>query len=170
MVRRHYPLRAERRAGEMLAEMPKHPAGRPAVNRSHDVTVLPPTYQDLGIEKMQASRVVVLRRIGELLGAAKRGAPIGNQHANNSKLPDSNFVFTPTEKKRRHSARLLAEYGDDHGNQYRSGKLLSGNLPLTKPEKQRRHREAPVMSRGSCVETRPELTASLTATGTAKPV
>jgi hypothetical protein len=133
MVRRHYPLRAERRAGEILAEMPKHPAGRPAVNRSHDVTDLPPTYQDLGIEKMQASRVVVLRRIGELLGAAKRGAPIGNQHANNSKLPDSNFVFTPTEKKRR-------------------------------------HREAPVMSRGSCVETRPELTASLTATVTAKPV
>lgn len=41
-------VRAERRAGELLAEMPKH-NGDP---RSHDVTRL----QDMGIEKMQSSR------------------------------------------------------------------------------------------------------------------
>lgn len=54
----------------------------------------------------EASRVVVLRKIGELLGAAKE-----TQGQRNDLLPDSN-KFTPTDRKRRHSARLLAEYGD----------------------------------------------------------
>lgn len=49
-------LRAERKAGEMLAAMEKKPAGRPAENRSHDVTDLPPSLDDLGIDKMQSSR------------------------------------------------------------------------------------------------------------------
>ena len=49
-------VRAERRAGQMLAEMPKHPAGRPSVNRSHDATDLPPTLDDIGINKTQSSR------------------------------------------------------------------------------------------------------------------
>jgi ParB family chromosome partitioning protein len=49
-------LRAERKAGEMLAAMEKKPAGRPSENRSHDVTDLPPSLEDLGIEKMQSFR------------------------------------------------------------------------------------------------------------------
>lgn len=47
-------LRAERRAGEMLAEMEKHQGGRP--NQSHDVTSSVATLADLGIEKMQSHR------------------------------------------------------------------------------------------------------------------
>jgi len=50
-------LRAERRAGELLREMEKHPAGRPAENRSHHATDFePPTLSDLGITKSQSSR------------------------------------------------------------------------------------------------------------------
>lgn len=41
-------LRAERRAGEILAVTEKHRAGRPPENRSHDVTDLPPRLEDLG--------------------------------------------------------------------------------------------------------------------------
>jgi N6-adenosine-specific RNA methylase IME4 len=52
-------LRAERRAGELLAEMPKH-NGDP---RSHDVTRL----SDLGIQKMESSR---WQRIASLPEAA----------------------------------------------------------------------------------------------------
>jgi DNA (cytosine-5)-methyltransferase 1 len=46
-------IRAERRAGELLREMPKHP---PGPDRSHDVTDLPSRLCDLGIGKMQSSR------------------------------------------------------------------------------------------------------------------
>lgn len=49
-------LRAERKAGAMLAAMEKKPAGRPSENRSHDVTDFPPSLDDLGIDKMQSSR------------------------------------------------------------------------------------------------------------------
>lgn len=45
-------LRAERRLGELLAEMPKHPGGRPTENQSHDVTGL----SGLGIGRMDSSR------------------------------------------------------------------------------------------------------------------
>ncbi len=48
-------LRAERRAGEVLAETEKHPAGRPARNRLHDATNSP-QLADLGITKMQSHR------------------------------------------------------------------------------------------------------------------
>lgn len=48
-------LRAERRAGEMLAEMEKNPGGNP--NQLHDATgSIPPSYKELGIEKTQAMR------------------------------------------------------------------------------------------------------------------
>ena len=46
---------AERKLGEMLAGMAKHPPGPPKEDRSHDVTD-PSTLADLGIEKMQSSR------------------------------------------------------------------------------------------------------------------
>lgn len=48
-------LRAERRAGEMLAASEKAKGGRPG-NLSHDVTGFPPTLPQLGIERMQSSR------------------------------------------------------------------------------------------------------------------
>lgn len=50
-------LRAERRAGGMLAAMEKRDGGDAAKARSHDVTeVAPPSLSDLGIDKMQSSR------------------------------------------------------------------------------------------------------------------
>lgn len=50
-------LRAERKAGEMLAGMEKRDGGDAMKARSHDVTeVSPPSLSDLGIDKMQSSR------------------------------------------------------------------------------------------------------------------
>jgi phage N-6-adenine-methyltransferase len=49
-------LRAERKAGAMLAAMEKRDGGDAAKARSHDVTELPPSLDDLGIDKMQSSR------------------------------------------------------------------------------------------------------------------
>ena len=50
-------LRAERKAGEMLAVMDKRDGGDAMKARSHDVTeVAPPSLSDLGIDKMQSSR------------------------------------------------------------------------------------------------------------------
>jgi len=48
-------VRAERRLGELLAEMPKHPGGRPTENRSHDGTGFP-ALADLGFTKNDSSR------------------------------------------------------------------------------------------------------------------
>lgn len=48
-------VRAQRRAGEMLAVTEKAPAGRPAVNRSSDTTNSPATLSDMGITKDQSS-------------------------------------------------------------------------------------------------------------------
>lgn len=47
-------VRAERRAGQLLAEMPKNIGA--AATRSHDTTALPKTLDDLGISKDQSSR------------------------------------------------------------------------------------------------------------------
>ena len=58
-------LRAERKAGEMLAGMEKKPAGRPAENRSHDATDLPPSLKDLGIKRDQSSRWQREAAVGE---------------------------------------------------------------------------------------------------------
>jgi len=50
-------LRAERRAGELLAGMPMNTGGRPAKNLLHDVTGFDPeTLEELGIERIQAHR------------------------------------------------------------------------------------------------------------------
>lgn len=49
-------LRAERKAGEMLAAMEKKPAGRPTENSSHDGSDLPPSLDDLGLTHNQSSR------------------------------------------------------------------------------------------------------------------
>jgi hypothetical protein len=47
-------IRAERRAGEMLEEMQKRSGGDAMRARFHDETEVPPTFSDLGIDKMQA--------------------------------------------------------------------------------------------------------------------
>lgn len=54
-------LWAERRAGELLAAMPKQNGSRgfgksPNDVESHDVTPLPPTLADLGVSKQESSR------------------------------------------------------------------------------------------------------------------
>lgn len=51
-------VRAERRAGQMLAEMPKRDGGDAAKlkARSHDVTEVPATLADLGVTKNESSR------------------------------------------------------------------------------------------------------------------
>lgn len=48
-------IRAERRAGDILSDMDKHPPGPPSGDRSHDGTD-PPRLVDLGISKNQSSR------------------------------------------------------------------------------------------------------------------
>lgn len=48
-------VRAERKAGELLAKAEKRSAGRPG-NRSNGTTNLPPTLADMGITKDQSSR------------------------------------------------------------------------------------------------------------------
>jgi len=59
-------LRAERRAGDLLAEMEMNPGGQAEQEscRSHDVTVTPPKLSDLGVSKMQSSRWQL--EVGEL--------------------------------------------------------------------------------------------------------
>ena len=49
-------LHAERRAGELLREMEKHPAGRPPENPSLDGRDLPPTIAELGLTYNQSQR------------------------------------------------------------------------------------------------------------------
>ena len=56
-------VRAERRAGEMLAEMPKHSGGNPNLSRS--TTGSPPTLEDLGVSRDQSSRWQKLAAIPE---------------------------------------------------------------------------------------------------------
>ena len=49
-------LDAERKAGEMLEKMPKHPPGPDKQDRYQDDTDLPPSLADLGITKLMSSR------------------------------------------------------------------------------------------------------------------
>jgi hypothetical protein len=49
-------IRAERKAGTLLAEMPKQTGGDATRARLQGATELPPSYKDLGIEKTQAHR------------------------------------------------------------------------------------------------------------------
>jgi hypothetical protein len=59
-------IRAERRAGDMLKEMEKHPPGPiPVKDRLHDATNLPPRLDDLGISKSQSSRWQAIASIPE---------------------------------------------------------------------------------------------------------
>lgn len=59
-------LRAERKAGELLREMDRQPRGRPLEKTSHDVTFSPPPrLEDLGIERIQASRWQQIAQVPE---------------------------------------------------------------------------------------------------------
>jgi len=58
-------LRAERRAGELLQDMEKHPAGRPTANPSHDASNSIATLSDLGVTFSQSSRWQTIARIPE---------------------------------------------------------------------------------------------------------
>jgi hypothetical protein len=49
-------LRAERKAGEILAATPKNEGGRPSENRSRAVTGSAPKLEELGVTKMQSHR------------------------------------------------------------------------------------------------------------------
>jgi len=49
-------IRAERKAGEMLAETEKNPGGRPSRNQSHHATSFSPKLSDIGITKSDSSR------------------------------------------------------------------------------------------------------------------
>ncbi len=53
----------------MLADMPKHPGGRPTENQSHGATGFP-TLADLGIQKDRAARWQLLARLPDELFAA----------------------------------------------------------------------------------------------------
>jgi hypothetical protein len=70
-------LLAERKAGAMLAEMEKHPPGPDKEDRSHDVTDLPPSLDELGVTKMQShrwQREATARQLAQQ--ARERGLPL----------------------------------------------------------------------------------------------
>ncbi len=57
-------LRAERRAGQLLAEMDRAKAGQPRKERSDDTTILqPPKLGDLGVSKDQSSQWQKLAKV-----------------------------------------------------------------------------------------------------------
>lgn len=60
-------VRAERRAGQMLAEMPKQDGGhaKKIVTRSHDVTEFPKSLSEIGITKNESSRWQKLAAVSE---------------------------------------------------------------------------------------------------------
>ncbi len=56
-------LRAERRAGQLLAEMDKSPAGRPAIISSAELQIKDPTLEELGITRDQSSKWQQLAKV-----------------------------------------------------------------------------------------------------------
>ena len=76
--------RAERRAGELLSKMTKHPGARAGKTRLHDATTL----ADLGITRVQSHR---WRRMGEILAETERAK--GDLLRGNRALPRDD---TPT--------------------------------------------------------------------------
>lgn len=75
-------LRAERRAGELLAEMPKRDGGDAARARLHDVTELPPRLEDIGISRAQSHRWQAIASLpeqtfeGHIIDTKERGQEI----------------------------------------------------------------------------------------------
>lgn len=58
-------LRAERRGGELLSETDKHKGGRPSKTSNTMLPVSTPTLEDLGIDKMESSRMQKIAAIPE---------------------------------------------------------------------------------------------------------
>lgn len=73
-------LRAERRAGELLAEMDKHEGGRPVKTADTVSAVTPPTLEQLGISDKQSSRWQGIAAIPEPLFEATGGDRPGACH------------------------------------------------------------------------------------------
>src|SRR6266581_293103 len=74
----------------------------------------------------EASRVMTIRRLGELLGPGVTGRPKTLPDGNDKTLPDGN-VLSAGYRKRCHAARLLAEFGDIVDQQI--GEFLSAGKP-----------------------------------------
>ena len=64
--------------GEILAESEKHKGGRPADNRSHDVTGLIPKLADVGIEKTESHRYQQIASVPEV--AVSTASDMLNNH------------------------------------------------------------------------------------------
>jgi protein gp37 len=58
-----FKLDCERRAGDLLATMPKQDGGDAARARSHDATESPPRLEDLGLTRSQSSRWQAVARV-----------------------------------------------------------------------------------------------------------
>lgn len=61
----HVSMLCQRRAGELLAQTPKHPGGQPSKNHSHDESGSVPRLEDLGVNHNQSSRWQKLAAIPE---------------------------------------------------------------------------------------------------------
>jgi hypothetical protein len=95
-------LRAERRAGQMLAEMEKAKGGRPAENPSRSVTGFPKqTLDDLGISRPQSSRWQKLASIPEEDFEATLVKP--------DKKPSTSGIIEAHQQKTQPSAEPRAE-------------------------------------------------------------
>ena len=70
-----YKIRAERRLGQELERMPKHPPGPQPEDRSHDVTD-PPKLADLGGSKMQSSRWQAIAQVPDEVFAKRIAYPL----------------------------------------------------------------------------------------------
>lgn len=94
-------LRAERRAGEILSEMPKNGGGNP--NLLHDAISSPPSYKELGIEPTQAHRFQAIASIPETVfeqaieetKAEQRELTSAGMHRLASRLKTPNPAVTP---------------------------------------------------------------------------
>ncbi len=121
-------LRAERRAGEILATMEKQDGGDAMRARSQGVTEVPPTLAELGIEKMQSHRWQLAAQVpedvferhvaevkangGELTSAgvvrlAKRMQDKGEA----PDLPDDKYRVLYADPPWKYSDKLTEDYG-----------------------------------------------------------
>lgn len=74
----------------------------------------------------EASRVMTIRRLGELLGPPTTGRPKTSSDSDVLTSSDSD-IMSAAQRNRRHSARLLAEFGDVVDQQI--GEFLSAGKP-----------------------------------------
>jgi hypothetical protein len=88
-------LRSERRAGELLRDMPKNDGGRPEKNQSQSATSFsPPTLADLGVTKDQSSKWQKLAALPEDKFEAKVDNAKGRASNASTSAPDLRTTFT----------------------------------------------------------------------------